>query len=155
MFCPKCGAAEQSIETYCRNCGVFLPDFAKAIKKQTTVEEHIKVNSFFTIATAIVSLSLAITLYATLGFRPETPWIIYFVAAFLTAMTAWQVQTFIRTRMLKRQFEKLRPPRESATAQLTAETNELLPEGNFEHVVPASFTERTTRNLSKIENRSS
>lgn len=151
MFCPKCGTADQHIETYCRTCGTFLPDFDKAVKKEIAAEEHLKLNSVFTVMTAVVSLGLAITLYSTLAFRPDTPWVIYVVTGFLTAMTAWQVQTFIRTRMLKKQFEKLKPAGRTETASTNAAPTARLPEADFENVVPASVVERTTRNLSETK----
>lgn len=148
MFCPKCGNADQTPETYCRQCGTFLPDLDKLQKKETPFEEHIKVNTFFTVATAVVSLTLAIIFYLTFINRGgPTPIIIYPVFGFLIAMTAWQIQTFIRTRILKTQFEKLQQKRERKKDQIPLETNELLPEANFESVVPESVTERTTRNL--------
>jgi len=153
MFCPKCGAADQSVETFCRNCGNFLPDFDKVAKKETPAEKHIEINSFFSAATAVISLALAIMLYAMFIGREGTPWIIYLVFAFMMTITAWQVQTFIRTRKLKKQFEKLRPRRDDGPAKATLapkETTNLLDEANFENVVPASVTEKTTRNLSKL-----
>ncbi|MGB7068783.1 MAG: hypothetical protein WBD22_04760 [Pyrinomonadaceae bacterium] len=149
MFCAKCGKPDQSPETYCRKCGTFLPDFEKVRKSETPAEQHIKANSYLALMTAVVSLSLAITLYATLGFRPETHWIIYVVAGFLIAMTAWQIQTYIRTRMLKKQFEKMTPKGiEDVPAQNSTERAQL-DEANFEDIIPASVTERTTRNLTQ------
>jgi hypothetical protein len=153
MFCPKCGKPDQSPEAFCRGCGIFLPDLDRVRKKEVPVEKHIEINSFFSMATAIVSLSLAITLYSVLGFREETHWIIYLVAGFLIAITAWQIQTFVRTRMLKKQFEKMRPRREDDSEQpLTferADTAKLLDEADFENAVPRSVTEHTTKNLVK------
>lgn len=143
MFCPNCGTADQTTESFCRKCGSFLPDFEKLKKRETPVEEHIKVNTFFTVATAVVSLTLAIVLYLTFINRGPAPFVIYPVFGFLIAITAWQVQTFIRTRMIKKQFESLRPPRE-----LSSEGKELLPEADLENVVPASVIERTTPDLS-------
>lgn len=131
---------------------MFLPDLDKIKKKEVPAEEHIKVNSFFSLATAIVSLALAITLYSTLGFRPETHWIIYLVAGFLIAITAWQIQTYIRTRMLKKQIEKMRPKREDEPELPVfepADTAKLLDEANFENAVPPSVSEHTTKNLVK------
>lgn len=151
MFCPKCGTAEQRSETYCRNCGVYIPDFDNAVKKEIAAEEHLKINSVFSIMSAVVSLGLAITLYSTLAFRPDTPWIIYAVAGFLFAITAWQIQTFIRTRLLKRQFEKLKPKRQDASTESTSPEISRLPEADLSNVVPASVTERTTRNLSETK----
>jgi len=157
MYCPKCGAAEQLTDTYCRKCGTFLPDFEKVRKKEITAEEHIKINSFFSIATAVISLSLAITLFVMFIGRDGTPWIIYLVFAFMMTITAWQIQTFIRTRMLKKQFEKLRPKRDIEGEREVipkAEVN-LLEEADLDDAIPASVTERTTRNLSKqTKNRS-
>lgn len=132
---------------------MFLRDLDKIKKKEVPAEEHIMVNSFFSLATAIVSSTLAIILYSTLGFRPETHWIIYLVAGFLIAITAWQIQTFIRTRMLKKQIEKMRPKRDDETEPPVtlgrAETAKLLDEANFENAVPRSVTEHTTKNLVK------
>ncbi|MGH9948659.1 MAG: hypothetical protein ACRD6X_15890 [Pyrinomonadaceae bacterium] len=133
-------------ETYCRQCGTFFPDLDKLQKKETPVEEHIRINTFFTVATAVVSLTLAIILYFTFINNGPAPIIIYPVFGFLIAMTAWQVQTFIRTRMLRKQFKKLRPAR-GLDKQPVTETGDLLPEANLENIVPASITERTTRNL--------
>jgi hypothetical protein len=81
------------------------------------------------------------------------PWIIYPVFGFLIAMTAWQIQTFVRTRMLKRQFEKLRPKRDIETREAALDSKgatNLLDEANFEDTIPVSVTEMTTRNLSKL-----
>lgn len=150
MYCPNCGAAEQSVESFCRHCGLFLPDFRAATKSETPPEKHIQINSFFSLATAIVSFSLAIVLYVSLIGREGTPVIIYLVFGFLTAITVWQVQTFVRTRMLKKQFEKLKPRlEESDDSALEGRSSPgQLNEANYENVVPASVTERTTRNLS-------
>jgi hypothetical protein len=152
MFCPKCGAAEQSSETYCRKCGQYLPDFDKIESKETPVEQNLLINSTFSIMTAVASLSLAITLYAMFIGREGTPWILYVVFGFLIAITAWQVQTFIRTRMLRKQFEKLKPKRDgiaiSEEPLKSADSSRLLDAADFENVVPASVTDRTTRDLS-------
>lgn len=151
MFCPKCGTAGQIPEAYCRHCGIFLPDIEKAKKKTVPAEEHLKVNSFFSLATAIVSISLAIALYSIFLGEPGTHWIIYLVAGFLTAMTAWQIQVFIRTRMLKKQIAKMRPVQGSNDASKVlikaADTAQLLKEADLEHHVPASVVEHTTRHL--------
>jgi len=152
MFCPKCGTADQVPETYCRQCGIFLPDIDKPMKKAVPAEEHLKINSFFSLATAIVSISLAIALYSIFLGQPGTHWIIYLVAGFLTAMTAWQVQVFIRTRMLKKQIAKMRPVQDSKEASeviaKATNTAPLLNEPDMEHFVPASVVEHTTRQLS-------
>lgn len=155
MFCPNCGKADQVADTYCRRCGNFLPDFETVKKRETPPEQHIKATSYLSLMTAVVSLALALILYATLGFRPNTPWIIYLVAGFLIAITAWQVQTFVRARMLKKQFEKLTPKRgeEDFRSIAAADTGKLL-DRPLEAPIPASVTENTTRQLNKTERRS-
>lgn len=152
MFCPKCGAAEQSVNSYCRKCGTFLPDFDAIAKKEIPIEEHLKINSFFSLASAIVGITLAITLYATLIGPHNAPIVVYITFGFLMAMSAWQIQTFIRTRMVKKQVAKLKPTRETAELVMPAAdpaSPKSLNEPDLENYMPASVTERTTRNLIK------
>ena len=106
MFCPKCGNADQQPETYCRQCGSFLPDFDKLTKKPISPQEHLKANSWLSLMTAIVSLILAILLYSIFLGKADTPIIIYITGGFLIAMCAWQVQNFWRTLLLKKHFKR-------------------------------------------------
>ena len=156
MFCPKCGKSEQQKNTFCRNCGTFLLDFENLKPKETSPEEHLKANSFLNLLTAIVSLTLAIILYAMFLGKADTPVIIYVVAGFLTAMTAWQVQTFWRTLLLKKHFKDKKPNIESASENSQTQvkftpkvTAKLLNEPDFDAQIPASVVENTTRNLQK------
>ena len=151
MFCPNCGKAEQKAETYCRQCGEFLADYRKGIKKAITPEEHLKVNLVLNLMTAVVSFGLAITLYAMFLGREETPFIIYLTAGFLTAMGAWQTQTFWRTRQLRKHFQKgksVETSVEPAPAFEAPKTMELLNEADYKDIVPPSVVEQTTKNLS-------
>ena len=149
MYCPKCGKPDQSAETYCRQCGTFLPDLSKPAKREALPEEHIKVNSVLSLMTVIVSFTLAILLYAILGFRSETHPMIYVTAGLLLAMGAWHIQTFIRTRRLKKQW-KLRNRRaenKDSSSVGAASTAKLLYRADFNDVVPPSVTETTTKHL--------
>lgn len=156
MFCPKCGKSDQQVNSYCRQCGNFLPDFENLKKKETPPEVHLKANSFLNLLTALVSLTLAIILYSMFLGKADTPVIIYVVAGFLTAMTAWQVQTFWRTILLKKHFKNNKPniETESETTSNKVElkpqsTAKLLNEPDFSDSIPASVVENTTRNLTK------
>lgn len=155
MYCPNCGKAEQKINTYCRQCGSFLPDFDKVAKREISPEEHLKANSVLSLMTAIVSLSLAILLYVLFLGKDDTPVIIYITAGFLTAMCAWQVQTFWRTLKLKKQIvNKNNRPEVSEKYEdkkilSPAPTKEFLNEADLSHIVPASVTEYTTKNLTE------
>lgn len=135
---------------------MFLPYFNKIKRRETQPEEHLKIASVLNLTTAVVSLGLAITLYTIFLGRADTPVIIYITAGFLTAMCAWQIQTFIRTLKLKKQFPK-RDVQESENEIIfeSKPTNELLNEADFSQNIPASITERTTSNLKEKVKRSS
>ncbi len=160
MFCPKCGKADQKENTYCRNCGEFLPDLK--VKKKSlsfggdTPEEQIKTNLYLNLLSAFVSLALSIALYFT--FRGQNaPPVIYLATAFLLAMSGWQFSTFYIGLKLRENFSKRRenPETENRAFTESAQTGELLNEANFENVVPNSVTENTTRALSEKVKRSS
>ena len=150
MYCPKCGKADQSPETYCRQCGNFLPDFDKPAKKETTPEEHIKANAVLSLITVIASVILSTLLFLTFKNYPDTHPVIYVTAGFLIAIAAWQIQTFWRTMLLRKHFKKPKKQPENQNTPPAFEakpTNQLLPEADFENHVPASIVEKTTRKL--------
>ena len=157
MFCPKCGKSDQTAETFCRQCGTFLPDLDKPLKKETPPEENIKVNTVLSMMTVIVCFTLAILLYIFLGFRDSTHPLIYATAGLLLAMGGWHIQTFIRTRMLKKQWKAMKPKteNESSTAFESISTDKLLEQANFENVVPPSVTDHTTKHLAEPKKLSS
>lgn len=149
MFCPKCGKSEQAPETYCRQCGVYLPDLSKPVKGETPPEENLKVNTVLSLMTVIVCFTLATLLYVFLGFRPTTHWLIYLTAGLLIAMGGWHIQTFIRMRRLKKQW-KIRKREQAGEGEpelATGLTAKLLDPPDFTDVVPASVTETTTKHL--------
>jgi hypothetical protein len=150
MFCPSCGAAEQSAETYCRNCGTFLPNFDKpGRRRHTPPEEHIKATTVLTLLSATVSIILAVILFSVFLGKSDTPTIIYVTAGFLTAIFAWQIQTFWRAMLLRKHFQKKNlQANDLNTAPVSfesASTAKLLDEPNLEGSVQPSVTEGTTR----------
>jgi hypothetical protein len=156
MFCPKCGRAEQLPETYCRQCGLFLPDLSKPVKREPPPEEHLKANTILSLLTIIASFTLAILLYAFLGFRSDTHPLIYVTASLLVGMGGWHIQTFIRTQKLKKQWRRRAPlteakaaPHEARTAFEPASTAKLLDQEDFADTLPASVTEHTTRHMAE------
>jgi hypothetical protein len=154
MFCPRCGKAEQRPETYCRQCGLFLPDLSKPVKRERPPEEHLKANTVLSVLTIIASFTLSILLYAILGFRSDTHPLIYVTAGLLLGIGAWHIQTLIRTQKLKKQWKRRAPLSEieaalpaTPLASLSASTAKLLDRSDFADAVPASVTENTTRHL--------
>lgn len=155
MFCPKCGKADQTENTFCRSCGSFLPDFDKLQRRKISPEEHLKANSVLNIMTAIVSLALAILLYINFLGGENTPVLIYVTAGFLTAIFAWQVQVFVRNLKLKKQIilTKRTEDEEKPEEIESVPTKELLNEADFSDNMPASVAEYTTRKLKTKINR--
>jgi len=150
MFCPNCGKADQTVNSYCRQCGNFLPDFDNLKKRETSPEEHFKVNLVLNIMSGVVSITLAILLYSFFLGKQNAPPIIYITAGFLTAMFAWQVQIFIRNLKLKDQLlKKNKSVVETSEEKILngAETKRLLNEPDYNDYIPASVTEYTTKNL--------
>lgn len=148
MFCPKCGKADQSAETFCRQCGTFLPDLSKSAKRESPPEENIKVNTVLSMMTVIVSFTLAILLYIIFGFRETTHPMIYVTAGLLIAMGGWHIQTFIRTRRLNKQWKRRAGQIENRHGSVvSAKTDKQLKMPDFENMVPTSVTDRTTKHL--------
>jgi uncharacterized integral membrane protein len=151
MFCPNCGKSDQKIETYCRNCGMFLPDFSKVKPREISPETHLKANLVLNVMTAVASLTLAILLYSFFLGKADTPVIIYITAGFLTAMFAWQAQVFVRNLKLRKHFKNRKgtaSKSETEAPELNAQpTRDFLPEADFENYVPTSVVEKTTTKL--------
>lgn len=157
MFCPRCGKADQLPETYCRQCGVFLPDLSKPIKHEIPPEEHLKANTVLNSLTIIVSFTLSFLLFAVI---PDKHPLIYVTAGLLIAIGAWHIQTLIRTQKLKKQWKRRTPlteiqaapseaQPETQPAFKSASTAELLDQADFAGTLPASVTEHTTRQLAE------
>lgn len=149
MYCPRCGKAEQSPETFCRQCGLFLPDLSKPLKRELPPEDHLKANTVLNALTIIVSFTLSILLFAI---KPGTHPLIYATAGILIAIGAWHIQTLIRTQKLKKQWKRRTPLTEPNVAETdrafkSASTAKLLDQADFTDAVPTSVTESTTRHL--------
>lgn len=146
MFCPKCGKPDQTSETYCRQCGTFLPDLTKPLKRPIAPEVHVRANTVLSAMTIVTSFTLSILLFSLFLGRAGTPPIIYITAGLLTAMGFWHVQTLWRTLLLRKHFKK--GPRSSVQNEIepdrAVETDKLLQPPNFDDHVPASVTDRTT-----------
>lgn len=149
MFCPKCGNANQTENSYCRQCGSFLPDFDKITKKETTPEQQITISSTFNFLSGIISLVLTILLHILYTGKEGTPIIIYVVIGFLTANFFWQAQAFWRVRQLKKQFPKRGNVTQTVDKKIDghSSTDKLLPQADFSDVVPPSVVEDTTKHL--------
>jgi hypothetical protein len=151
MYCPRCGKSEQVPEAFCRQCGLFLPDLSKPVKRELPPEDHLKANTVLNSLTIIVSFTLSILLFAIV---PDKHPLIYVTAGLLIAIGGWHIQTLIRTQMLKKQWKR-RTPLTEVQAGLpeperefkSTSTAKLLDQADFADTVPASVTENTTKHL--------
>ena len=153
MYCPRCGKAEQVPETFCRQCGLFLPDLSKPVKRELPPEDHLKANTVLNSLTIIVSFTLSFLLFAII---PDKHPLIYITAGLLIAIGAWHIQTLIRTQKLKKQWKRRTPLTESQVPLpetqrefKPASTARLLDQADFADALPASVTENTTRHLAE------
>jgi hypothetical protein len=82
MFCPNCGAADQSPNAYCKRCGEWLAD-KKSFGRRggSKPEERMTVMIVFNGLSALLALFSAIALYATYLNTPEAKWSIYVAGA--------------------------------------------------------------------------
>ena len=151
MFCPRCGNADQSPETYCRQCGLYQVDFSKPLKRISPPEQHLKANTVLSVMTIVASFTLSFFLFLVLGFRSFTHPLIYVTAGVLLAMGGWHIQTLIRTLMLKKQWKRRVPLSEPPETQAfkSTPTGKLLDQSDFADAIPVSVTEHTTRHLSE------
>ena len=156
MFCPRCGKAHQVEETYCRQCGFYLPDLSKTLKRQSPPEEHLKANTVLSVMTIVASFALSFLLVLTLGFRSFTHPLIYVTAGILLAIGGWHIQSLIRTLMLKQQWKRRIPlseiqsaPPETPPSFKSPSTGKLLDQPDFADAIPVSVTEHTTRHLAE------
>jgi hypothetical protein len=140
-------------ETYCRQCGLFLPDLSKPVKREIPPEEHLKANTVLNTLTIIVSFTLSFLLFAVI---PDKHPLIYVTAGLLIAIGAWHIQTFIRTQKLKKQWKRRAPLAEIEAAWdktqpsfEAASTGKLLNQADFADTPIASVTENTTRHLAE------
>ena len=157
MFCPNCGKADQKENSYCRQCGEFLPSLRK--KKLLgwggeTPEKQIRTSFFLNLISAIACLIFGILLLSTHGNPGDTTFVVTVAAVLLFINALWQISNFIvglnrKKQLKKRHDEEIEVKRE---IYLSPKTKELLPEAEFENLVPASVTEETTKNLTRKAN---
>ena len=167
MFCPNCGKAEQTPDTYCRSCGEFLADASdrffliNRILGVDTPEKQISVNLTINLATSIVSSLLLVFLNGYFDAHysrthEPTPPIIYFVYLFLGLVAAWQFLSLIINLRLKSKFRGREGGKVSASSGLNENTlssgmaQKPLPQASFENIVPTSVTEDPTKSLDEL-----
>lgn len=92
--------------------------------------------------TFVACFAMSAALFAVFGVGEGTHFLIYLTAGLLIAVGCWNVQTFWRTALLRKQINKLTPP----TLEDSEPKSIAAPDGR-EMPIPASVVDRTTRSL--------
>lgn len=158
MFCPNCGKSDQTKKTYCRQCGTFLPDLSKTnADKIQTPEEQFRLSLVFNCLSAAAGISMAIALIVVFFGQDNTHPVIYAATSLFLVISAWQIVSFFNNWKLRKRFVRKDKDKEESIEDkvlMGKNTNELLPEADFDNIVPASVVENTTRNLTETIKRS-
>jgi len=160
MYCQNCGKADQKENTYCRQCGNFLPDL-KAISALdlggSTPQQNARTISFISLFAAVFSLFVGVWMYLT---QFNVPVVLYLAAAVLICNAFWHLSNFY---VVRKMTNRLKPEQKDSNIE-----NQLILEGKSEayqkvltggdiseFAIPESIVEETTKNLTEKINRKS
>ena len=148
MYCQKCGKADQEVNSYCRQCGEFLPDMSKKRRsgQPITPDERIRMSLTFNLMSAIAGFGIGLLLLISHLDRQGTHFSVFVALSFLFVIASWQTVSFFNNWNLRKRF-KQKDDIAGDHELGSQDTSKLLNEPNLENVVPASVTEKTTRNL--------
>lgn len=168
MFCSNCGKSDQKENSYCRQCGEFLMDSTNNLSLLLKVFGINTTEKQVTANLVISSLGFLLTL-ALLGFLMgyfragedkippvKTPTVIYFVYAFLSFISVWQLFSLIFALTIKNKFKgrDARTKQEEISGfdknnELSAKTQEILPTAKINSSIKPKIVENTTKILNK------
>lgn len=120
MFCPNCGAGEQSADAYCKRCGQWLPDLKSATRfgrrRPHTPEQKMRVVLVFNALNAALALFSAVALFTLLG-RHDLSWQVPLAADFCLIICVQQLISFILNLQLRGRFMHRREEPAAAARQ--------------------------------------
>ena len=141
MFCPKCGKADQSPDTNCRQCFTYLSD-SEPVQPD-------KLNSVLSALSAVTCFGLAVALYLYFLNLGAPPTIIYVTAGLLVAMGIFHIQALVRALQNRVHVSSNQDflPTFPETIDRPTVANGILNKAEFESMVPVTITDVTTKNL--------
>jgi len=152
MFCPTCGAADQSPHAYCKRCGQWLAD-----KKSfggsggSKPEQRMTAMIVFNGLSALLALFSAITLYATYLNTPEAKWSVYVAGACCLVIAIHQMISLVFALELKLRLKRGQTDAKQTTVSKSGDTAAALGVGETAQFVDArSVTENTTELLEAV-----
>jgi hypothetical protein len=154
IFCARCGAAGQKVESYCRSCGEWLPDPAPAGRRPGRLrglspelkQRRIYVLQFLSALAALAAAS--ITLAVHFGLHPDLL-VVTILLCFI--VVAWQVVAFFIGRSIQgRRNQETTGGGPALPAAHGGERPALGPADTGDLVRPPSVTESTTALLDPV-----
>jgi len=147
MFCPKCGAADQTPDSYCRQCGEWLPDLSSRRglgRFGPSTREH-KIRKMRALQLVSVGLSLtstAIVITSLLKGRDNEILILAAICGFLVAV--YQVITMVLG------YKVLAPKADQNKRAVSPDVRTIGPGNTADLIKPDSVVEGTTRLLDHV-----
>jgi hypothetical protein len=152
MFCPACGAADQSPNAYCKRCGEWLAD-KKSFggRGASKPEERITAMIVFNGLSALLALFSAIALYATYLNTPEAKWSVYVAGACCLVIAIHQMVSLAFALELKLRLKRGHTDAGQAIVSEAVDSVAALGSGKTTQFVDArSVTENTTELLEPV-----
>lgn len=155
MFCPGCGADNQTANAYCKRCGDWLPDLQRRSRGAfggETPQQNIFTGLFLSALSAAVALFAAIALYATYLGTNEAKWSIYLAAGFCLCIAGWQLSSFIVGLKLRSRLKRAQGDAAVESKLKEPVTPQSLPAADTSNFIrPQSVTENTTELLQPLD----
>lgn len=154
MFCSKCGAQDQTAESYCTRCGDWLPDIDALAKpglfrKRTREEKIRKMRVLEVVSAGLALTSAAIILSVLYGNSDVQLLFLSFVCCLVIAM--YQIVNFYLGRKLQQRIVQSRV--EPAPASIERNIKALNSGEPTAFVNRSSIVENTTERLEAIPRR--
>ena len=157
MFCPGCGADNQTADAYCKRCGDWLPNLKRRSRSAfggETPQQNIFTGLFLSALSAAVALFSAIALYATYLGTNEAKWSVYLAAGFCLCIAGWQLSSFIVGLKLRSRLNRAQGDAEVKSHLEETPIPQALPAADLSNFIrPQSVTENTTELLQPSERR--
>src|SRR3977135_755208 len=152
MFCPNCGAADQSPNAYCKRCGEWLADKTSfGGRGASKPEQRITTMIVFNGLSVVLALFSAIALYATYLNTPEAKWSVYVAGACCFVIAIHQMISLAFALELKLRLKRIHTDAGQGVVPEAADSVPALGSGDRTEFVDArSVTENTTELLEAI-----
>lgn len=150
MYCPKCGAPDQTAKAYCKTCGEWLTDLNAKTRNTfggETPQQIVFTNLFMSAISTLAALFSALALFLTYIGTSDAKWSVYIAGAFSICIAVWQASSFFATLRLR---QRLKSGREAVPkpAELKPGTTPALNAADFNGFVDVtSVTENSTELL--------